>query len=73
MEWISVKERLPEDGQTVIYLITVETAFGLKWKIDYGKWNFKEQIFSGEFFDYRELERGVKYWMLLPEPPKENE
>lgn len=69
--WISVKERLPEDGQTVIYRITVSTPNGKRWKLDYGEWDANEQTFFGEFFDHRDLGWDVSHWMPLPAAPKE--
>ena len=72
-QWISVKDRLPENMQTVIYRLSVPTVKGPTWKIDYGEWDANEQSFFGEFFDYRDLQWDVTHWMPLPELPKEEE
>jgi hypothetical protein len=69
--WISVKDRLPENMQTVIYRLSVPTVKGPTWKIDYGEWDANEQRFFGEFFDYRDLQWDVTHWMPLPAAPKE--
>ena len=71
MNWISVKDRLPENMQTVIYRLSVPTVKGPTWKIDYGEWDANEQSFFGEFFDYRDLQWDVTHWMPLPDMPKE--
>ena len=70
-QWISVEDRLPEDGQTVIYRISVVTPNGNGWKLDYGEWDANEQTFFGEFLDHRELGWDFTHWMELPAAPKE--
>ena len=57
--WISVEERLPEDGQAVIVVLADRWCMmGWRWQ---GKWYTKPTI----------VETGVTHWMPLPEPPKE--
>ena len=70
-KWISVKERLPEDGQSCIYVIHIPKKN--EWKLDYGEWQAEENVFYGEYIDYRDLNWTLTHWMPLPEAPKENE
>ncbi len=62
-EWISVKDRLPEeDGTMRGYLVAV------------GNWVGIMPFFSGAFregLNGKEPDYPVHHWMPLPEPPKE--
>jgi hypothetical protein len=69
--WISVKERLPEEGQDCIFYVD----FIDKWDKGSERINFQEiGVFNGkDRFDHRshtDLDR-VTYWMLLPKSPEE--
>lgn len=68
-QWISVKNRLPEDGQTCIYVIHIPKKN--EWKLDYGEWQATENVFFGEYIDYRDLNWTLTHWMPLPAAPKE--
>lgn len=62
-EWISVKDRLPEENINVLIyrrnMMNVYTYFGHgEWEDDYGYWTRTE-------------DDGITHWMPLPEPPKE--
>lgn len=70
-KWISVKDRLPEDGQTCIYRIYIPKRN--EWKLDYGEWQAEENVFYGEYLDYRDLNWTLTHWMELPAPPEEKE
>jgi hypothetical protein len=65
MEWISVENRLPEDGQSVI-------ATGFDW----GDKASKRHFVVCEYFqnmwvgDQDEEFEYLTHWMPLPEPPK---
>lgn len=64
-EWISVKDRLPEDNTDVLVyhgsLISIYSYMGHnEWEDDYG-------YFS------RTDDDGITHWMPLPEPPKEED
>lgn len=60
-EWISVKDRLPRDGQFVL-AATYRRIFFCYYR--------KE---SNTFVDRTDsLDIRVPYWMPLPEPPKED-
>lgn len=64
-EWISVKDRLPEEGKSVlifdecgnilVYSLERDRDGDLHWEDDYGYWH-----------------NDVTDWMPLPEPPKED-
>ncbi len=61
-EWISVKERLPEEFENVL----VANRRGKHYDIDKAWW-------SGSGFSRcaKGSYRNVTHWMPLPEPPKE--
>lgn len=81
--WISVEDRLPEDGK---YLCCF-SSLGLAWCIDVlsyasdlnsvDDWDFYNEH-RGGFYDldsecgYYEIS-GVAYWRPLPEPPEEDQ
>ena len=75
MEWISVKDRLPEIGHDKSYPDTSEHILMTNKKIIY--YGVYEKFRGGHcFIDYdgNDLEDdGIKitHWMPLPEPPKE--
>lgn len=70
-KWISVKERLPEHDQLVLYRELVKTKNGQAYEFDYGEYDSERQVFYGQYFNYRWLGWDVTHWMPLPEPPKE--
>jgi len=65
MEWIKVADKLPEEGQIVIYYFSVTG-------IDIGQYNKDEEtginVFSG---CNGWLGDDVTHWMPLPKSPKE--
>ena len=70
MEWISVKERLPENTgvapEVIVHTKTGEVTVGWFDKTDREWWILSEDIDYGEMcvsFD------SVTHWMPLPEPP----
>ena len=70
-QWISVKERLPEEGQDCIFYVN----FIDKWDKGSERINFQEiGVFNGKdrFYhrSHTDLDR-VTYWMPLPKPPEE--
>ena len=63
MEWISVKDRLPEAYAT--YLVYGRSVYGIVFADYYG---------DGEWLtsnDLTNITRFVTHWMPLPTPPKE--
>ena len=59
MEWISVKDRLPGDGE---YLVYSPAFYGVTTMVyEDGKW----------WFDESSPTSGNTHWMPLPEPPKD--
>lgn len=67
-EWISVKDRLPEDDQRVLFVPTCNQGI-----VYTGKFAFVGRN-GGVMFAYRDGRHKAnyyaKYWMPLPEPPK---
>jgi len=67
MEWISVKDRLPENknkcGQFVVneYLVTDGNSYEIKF------WDGKNWINQYDTLEYQ----GYTHWLPLPEPPKD--
>jgi hypothetical protein len=59
MEWISVKDRLPEIGETVI------VHGGIAYRIE------DEWISQTGFANGRPIMWPVTHWMPMPEPPQE--
>jgi hypothetical protein len=64
MEWISVKDKSPEEGVTVLtwdgsYIRTAEILYKIEKSITW--------LDGGVCFEH------VSHWMELPEPPKEAE
>ena len=63
-EWISVKNRLPENDQVVLCFMK-DKAFGtfrvFQW--NYIDWQWND---GNEWFD----EKDVTHWMPLPQPPE---
>lgn len=59
-EWISVKDRLPEDGRYV-----------LAWSPGWGEWTicFYNE-FGKDWFTEDHFMPFPSHWMPLPEPPK---
>lgn len=65
MDWISVKDRLPDEDAT--YLVYGRNGYGIVFAIYYG---------DGEWLtceDLTNITRFVTHWMPLPKPPKQNE
>lgn len=85
MEWISVKDNLPPDNEEVLLFHPFKRTDGISSSIIYVGWwdNLNKRWVCGYVgmlppsqCDYVEdgmcLKRNkVKYWMPLPEPPKE--
>jgi hypothetical protein len=62
-DWISVRDRLPEDGEEVLIFIR-----------DFDSVSIGE-LFNGIFLDHvklLEIDDFVTHWQLLPEPPRNN-
>ena len=60
MEWISVKERLPETGEFVLVFSNAK----------YNKCYGIDRHVNGEFYN---LGSDATHWMYLPLPPNETE
>lgn len=70
MKWISVKERLPNYNEEVLFLskLTVRICF-VGYRVEEGAYSDPEGngLTDSLIFKY------YNFWMPLPEPPKENE
>jgi hypothetical protein len=64
MEWISVEDRLPKDGQEVKFKNKKHAYFGSFHRCKDNAWIFS-QISPARVFS------NITHWMPLPEPPKE--
>ena len=75
-QWISVKDRLPEIGKSVLVIVSINAKVNLPlctdlalemrigWLDDNGKWGLQ--------FDSADRDE-ILYWMSLPEPPKDGD
>lgn len=66
MEWISVKDKLPESGKRYLVQI-IEPYFGTKM-IDILRYDSSDWVYDG-----MPVLANVTHWMPLPEPPKEGQ
>ena len=70
-EWISVKDRLPEEGE---YVLCVLKGFNYGGKIQVCKFVPADKFKDKPYFEhFRNGFPSVTHWMPLPEPPKEEE
>jgi len=66
MEWISVKDRLPENEESIIIFDGREVFSGI-----YINGYFRNHDCEGLAFGPLE-NKNVSHWMPLPKPPKKN-
>jgi hypothetical protein len=73
-EWISVKDRLPEDNRFVLVcnddghmMVAQYIGEGTIWE-----WQYKYTNYDVDVWDNQE-QGPVCWWMRLPEPPKEDD
>ena len=67
MGWISVKDRLPESNEAVLVAVLDKEGYfyrAIAVRYPCGDWDSNDDYFSQD-------EADVRYWMHLPEPPKE--
>ena len=70
-EWVSVKDRLPEEGE---YVLCVLKGFNYGGKIQVCKFVPADKFKDKPYFEhFRNGFPSVTHWMPLPEPPKEVE
>lgn len=70
-EWISVDDRLPEEGE---YVLCVLKGFNYGGKIQVCKFVPADKFKDKPYFEhFRNGFPSVTHWMPLPEPPKEVE
>ena len=72
MEWISVKDKLPETGH--IYCVVAYSFNGMPWGYDVSRYwqpvNMKRKIWELEFANTLPIK--VTHWIPLPNPPEES-
>ena len=70
-KWISVKDRLPEEGE---YVLCVLKGFNYGGKIQVCKFVPADKFKDKPYFEhFRNGFPSVTHWMPLPQPPKEVE
>ena len=67
MNWISVKDRLPEENQEVIAFGNGTCWCGDKGMVTECRYNNKEGFTHGEY----DCGIAATHWQPLPEPPKD--
>lgn len=70
MEWISVKERMPEPEKPVLVFDDfgdMTTAYLHNYSWGTTDWHLCE---TGSYADDADVDGTVTHWMPLPEPPK---
>ena len=65
-QWISVKDRLPNDYQPVIVSDGEETEFAIFYDLYNG---YGQTFVTPDCYEEERIE-GITHWMPLPEPPK---
>ena len=70
-QWISVKDRLPEDGDEVLFFVMDWVMKG-KYCKQVPHWEAYLSGGSAHYHKNNGIEH-VTHWMPLPEPPKESE
>jgi hypothetical protein len=78
MEWISVKERMPEEHKAVLLFYPYEhedvqfvghwDSLNRLWVCDWSGFLTDIVYLSDDFFNL--AKKAVTHWMPLPEPPK---
>lgn len=68
MKWISVKDRLPEEGESVL---VYDGNLPLSGKPHYEVASYRTFKNGSMFVSPPYSLQGIIYWMPLPEPPKE--
>lgn len=77
MEWVSVEERLPEDGnenqRAIKVLVAIKAKNGITVR---SQTRFKDRRYSAKGYEFywkwRSAAGEVTHWMPLPPPPKED-
>ena len=67
--WISVKDRLPGSGEAVLVAVFDKEGYfyrAIAVRYPCGDWDSNDDYFNMD-------EADVRYWMPLPEPPKEEQ
>jgi len=65
-EWISVKDKLPEEDEMMILFYSTEGG------VCSGNYEVEEEVYySLDYIGGAGYRKSVTHWMPLPEPPKE--
>lgn len=70
--WISVKDRMPEDGRFVLVVNDDGKMMIAKYESEVLRWEYKYIAYDWDVWDDEE-QGPICYWMALPEPPKAGE
>lgn len=71
-QWISVKDRMPEDGVFVLIVNDDSKMMIAKYESEVVRWEYKYTNYDWDVWDDKE-QGPVCYWMPLPEPPEQEE
>lgn len=72
MEWISVKDNLPEKYERVLVTNGTEVCIHYKQSMCNFSDSMGHDLYCGGKYDDCRIDEGeVKYWMPLPKPPEE--
>lgn len=70
LEWVSVKDRLPNSQDNYICLDTKNNVSLRKFWIKTRYFNYEKKIYDkGTFFSNDLANKYITHWMPLPEPP----
>jgi hypothetical protein len=70
MEWISVKDKLPEIDESVLVTDGTEVTTGGYGHAVYRRQNKKCWYMDNKDWDGMPAKRDITHWMPIPEPPK---
>ena len=66
MEWIKVKDQLPDVETEVM----VSDGENVQQGYFAGKWTKEGELIGSEFYDEEGLDGEITHWMPIPHPPR---